>query len=477
MAEQFQENILKSDNLIQFSLDEIVLNIREIINCNIAVFRRKPDGSLVTIPVEKLEQFIGETSHYMIDFFMEKNWKEKITANTKNNSKPLINITDSFPGTKLNSSKILEQYGKVTEQMSRFQLMSIVEREEILDKGIEKLHNLNEEKSPLDIEIIIKMVEVVVNTFYANYANLEDILSTENVKNNVYGIFTKTEWVIKLIIEVLKNNGTMFENYQRLDKIATGSYTMDNICKGVLQFIGYCLFFNDYIDKGLVTKKLRGAYKDKYLRYYKKRLHVDMVTIEKIIKGGLRRIDPEKELVLYATGALLYDIGKLPIISYHDGNEPYDDSTVKMHVLIGYNMILKMKKYPFTVLAMAAFHHEYYGEKNGYNFTNPVISKLNQKKRTEENATCFITYDEKEFRDGIALAYFPCKLIEIIDIYNALVNRRKHTTFEALRIMKRNFITLSFKIDPLLYDIFLDFIQACGLISEKEHKDLDAIIY
>jgi hypothetical protein len=479
MSEELSERKINGDDLIQFTFEEIISNMKDIIRGNIAVFRKKPDGSLVTIPVGKLEQYFREDSNDTVDFFIEKNWKEKVRE--KNgfnlNSEVFKNSETSGSGIKKRSFELLEQYGKVTEQMKKFQLLSIVEREERLDVSIEKLHNLNEKKGLLDFEVVIQLVEVVANTYYANYANLEDILASENIKNNLYGIFIKTEWALTLIIEIFKNNGNHYENYCKLNEIDTGSYTIDNMCKGVLQFIGYCLFYNDYIDKGNVTKKLRGDYKERYLRYYKKRLDVDMMTLEKIIKGGLRKIEPEKEMVIYSMGALLYDIGKLPIITYHDSTDPYDESVVKMHVLIGYNMILKMKKYPFPVLAMAAFHHEYYGEKSGYNFTNPVLSKLTQKKRTEDNASCFITYDEKEFRDGTALAYFPCKMIEIIDVYNALVNRRNQSPFEALRIMKKNFITLSFKIDPLLYDIFLDFIQACGLINEKEHKEIDAIIY
>lgn len=479
MSDEFSDKAFRGDDLIQFTFEEITTNMKDIIRGNTAVFRKKTDGTLVTIPVDKLEHYFGEKPNENIDFFIEKKWKEKAGSTSSFNLKAdmLKNISGPSSRTKKKSSDILNEYGKVTEQMEKFQLLSIVEREEKLDTSIEKLHNLNEKKGPLELAVIIQMVEVVANTYYANYANLEDILASENIKNNLYGIFIKTEWVLKLIIDIFKNNGTLYENYSRIDEIDTGSYTIDNMCKGVLQFIGYCLFFNDYIEKGYVTKKLRGDYKDKYLRYYKKRLHVDMMTLEKIIKGGLRKIDPEKELVLYSMGALLYDIGKLPIITYHDGSDPYDESIVKMHVLIGYNMILKMKKYPFPVLAMAAFHHEYYGEKSGYNFTNPVLSKLTQKKRTEDNASCFITYDEKEFRDGTALAYLPCKLIEIIDVYNALVNRRNQSSFEALRIMKKNFITLSFKIDPLLYDIFLEFIQACGLITDKQRSEIDAIIY
>lgn len=477
MSEEITEKNSGGLDLIQITFDEIISDIKLIVKGNIAVFRKKTDGTLVTIPVDRMEQYFGDGSNDSIDFYIDKNWKKKLKDNDFNlNSEMIKNTRTSVPGKK-KSSGILEQYGKVTEQMEKFQLLSIVEREERLDVSIEKLHNLNEKKGLIDFEVVIQLVEVVANTYYANYANLEDILASENIKNNLYGIFIKTEWALTLIIEIFKNNGTHYENYLNLNEIDTGSYTIDNMCKGVLQFIGYCLFFNDYIEKGNVTKKLRGDYKERYLRYYKKRLDVDMMTLEKIIKGGLRKIDPEKEMVIYSMGALLYDIGKLPIITYHDSTDPYDESVVKMHVLIGYNMILKMKKYPFPVLAMAAFHHEYYGEKSGYNFTNPVLSKLTQKKRTEDNASCFITYDEKEFRDGTALAYFPCKLIEIIDVYNALVNRRNQSPFEALRIMKKNFITLSFKIDPLLYDIFLDFIQACGLINEKEHKEIDAIIY
>lgn len=479
MSEELSGRDFDSNDLIQFTFDEVISNMKDIIKGDIAVFRKKPDGTFVTIPVGKLDQYLGEGSDDKAYFYIEKRWKEKAGKDSgfNLNAEILKNSGNNSSGVKKKSSEILEQYGKVTEQMEKFQLLSIVEREEKLDISIEKLHNLNEKKGPIDISVIIQMVEVVANTYYANYANLEDILSSENVKNNLYGIFIKTEWVLQLIIEIFKNNGTRYENYSKINEIDTGSYTIDNMCKGVLQFVGYCLFYNDYIDKGFVTKKLRGDYKERYLRYYKKRLQVDMMTLEKIIKGGLRKIEPEKEMVMYSMGALLYDIGKLPIITYHDSTDPYDENTVKMHVLIGYNMILKMKKYPFPVLAMAAFHHEYYGEKSGYNFTNPVLSKLTKKKRTEDNASCFITYDEKEFRDGTALAYFPCKMIEIIDVYNALVNRRNQSPFEALRIMKKNFITLSFKIDPLLYDIFLDFIQACGLIDDKEHKEIDAIIY
>ena len=460
--------------LTSITNDGIINNLADLVTSKIAIFRMNVENKLVTIPIEKLEQYLGESLSTDAVFYIEKDWNQKVRKYYDANQSSPLNKAES--GGKSGVMELVEKYGNTNEMIKNYHMISIEEREEILDKSIEGLHELNNKKTAIDMDSIVKMVDVIAKTFYANYANLEDNLSSENVKNNLHGIFVKTEWVIQLIIEIFKNNGSALDIYKKIDSISTGSPTIDNMNKGLLWFIGFCLFFNDYIDKGLVTKKIRVEFKDKYSRYYKKRMNDDMTSIERIIKGGLKKIDAEKELPVYAMGALLYDIGKIPFVGYHDSEDGYDENMVKMHVLLGYNMIFKTRKYQFTVAAMAAFHHEYYGGRGGYNFTNPIVSKLNQKKRTEESAQYFITCDEKEFREGVALALFPCKLIEIIDIYNALI-RKKNSHYDSMKILKKNFITQSLKIDPLIFEIFLEFKQKCGLISLEERKEIDAIIY
>jgi len=473
-----EKNTILYDNsveLISITNEEIINNIADINLCKIAIFRLNLDNNIVAIPADKIDQFMGESQTEDIVFYIEKNWKQKV--------KKIYDINRALESDKGKSAGIpgvmdsVEKYGNTNEMIKSFQMMSIEEREEILDKSIEGLHEMRNKKSVIDIKLIVKMVDVIANTFYTNYANMEDNLSSENIKNNYHGIYNKTLWVIQMIIDCFVNNGAAYESYAEIDRISTGSYTIDNINKGLLWFIGFSLFYNDYIDKGLVTKKIRGEFKDKYSRYYRKRLNEDMTSIERIIKGGLKKIDVAKELPVYAVGALLYDIGKVPFIGYHDSNESYNENMVKMHVLVGYNMILKTKKYQFEIAAMAALHHEYYGGKGSYNFTNPIISKLNKKKRSDGNAQYFITYDEKEFRDGVALAFFPCKVIEIIDIYNALIHHKKNLHFDAMKIVKKNFITQSLKVDPLIFDIFLEFKQRCGFINLKERNEIDSIIY
>jgi hypothetical protein len=242
-------------------------------------------------------------------------------------------------------------------------------------------------------------------------------------------------------------------------------------------FLAYITYYNQYIDAGLVTKNIRSDFKTKYDRYYKRRLPSLNPRIEIIIKGGIRKIDPEKELPLYAIGALLYDIGKILHLSYYDGNEATDEDKEKLHALAGFNLLAKSKQYSFPVLAMAAFHHEYYGGKKSYNFTNSLIAKLFHRERSDASILNFISFDAKDFIDGSSFAFCPPKFIEIIDVYAELITKGKLSTAEALTTMKREYIAYSLQIDPILFEIFSEFMFKCELINSAEKTQIDEIIF
>ena len=461
-------------DLTAISHADITKHIQLILAHNIPVWRKNNEGDLVPIPANKLEQFIGETGKDII-LYLPENWKEKIRNTLPHKTTGTSEDKNSTPPR--DPREFLKKFGNAFEQLKSFHNMSIVEREEILDSKIEILHALNAQSRSLDVQVVIDMVEVITNTFYANYANLEDNLSSENVRDNIQGVFTKTKWIINLIIGLFQSTSFSYSDYAVINSIDTGSVTIDNICRGMLWTIGYLLYINDYIDKGLVTKKLRGIYKDRYYRYYNKRLPDASASVETVIKGGMRRINVEKELSTFALGGLLYDIGKIPFIAYHDGREPYDENIMKMHVLTGYNMILKAGQYPFAVIAMAAFHHEYYGGKKSFGFTRPIVKKLTGKVWDGTKARHFITLDENEFKEGAALAYFPCKIIEIIYIFDTLVGNEKCSYLEALTTMKKIYITQNLQIDPILFEIFVEFLGTCSMINENERKKVDSLIY
>ena len=408
-------NKLKAEDLQKITREEIAEELQNILSSKVAVYRKNKEGRFVTIPAEKLEQFIGAKDEGA-SFLIEKVWKSKIkeaiALKEKSEKKePEVNTEELL--------KPAKEAGRVEDQVKRFTEMSVEEREGVLDDGIEKLHNMAGAFSKLDLSYVVKMIEVIANTFYASHANLQDNLSQENLKYNLNGVYAKTEWVVQLIVTIFNNENISLPDIKIINKINTGSPTIDHMTKVFLWYVNFCIFINNYIDKGLITKKIRGGFKDKYSRYYKRKLDIPNLSIEGIVKNGFRRIEIDTELKAYALGALLADIGKIPDIGYHDGDAPFDENTVKKHAVQSYNMISKAKIYPFISIAMAAFHHEYYG--NGiYNFSNPLISKLTGEKRTEDNANYFMTLDEAEFRNGVALAFFPVKLLEIIDIHDAL---------------------------------------------------------
>jgi hypothetical protein len=455
-------------NLITFSRDELTKNLQDIIKHAIPVWRKNIDGIIVTIPVNKLGQYMGEHAEEFT-FYINKDWKSKIKNEQPFGPQNRLNVSSFI--------KQLEQYGNVTDQTERFKKMSIVDREEILDQGLEQLNNMKETKDKLDLSVIVSMVDVVAYTFYSNHANLLDITESPNLRNNIMGIMVKTRWILSNLIELLKLGLYSYKDFNFIEEIATRSTTFDHITRVLLKFIAFCIFFNHYIDKGFIAKNIRAVFRDKYVRYYKKRLDVKSISIETVFKDGIRRIDETTELVEYSLGALLFDMGKLPDLKYHDSIEHYDEKIVKKHVLNSYNMIMNANIYSFTVSSMAAFHHELYGSNAGYHFTNAIISKLSKIKRDNLNINYFITYDEKEFINGLALAYFPIKILEIVDIFDALKNKKKKSAFDTLMMMKKEFITKSLKIDPILYTIFLDFNLNCGLISPKEYEDIDEIIF
>jgi hypothetical protein len=465
-----QNATYNSLELTPISHDELLVIIKEVISRKIPVFRLNSENAFVTLPLDKIERYLGESSSADIVFYIEKDW----------NLKPASNSAAPQSQSNPQRQKIfnaVEKYGHTADQIENFSKKSIVQREEVLDSAIETLHELKNGKGIFDISVIIETVKIIANTFYTNYANLNDTIESDSIVNTPHGIYVKTEWIVQLIIELFRENPVDIERYRIIDEISTGSYTIDNMNKSLLWFIGFCLFYNDYIDKGLVARNIRGNFKEHHLRFYKKRFPGENLSIERIVKDGLRRIDFETELLPYSTGALLYDIGKLPLISYHDGTDEYDENAVRMHVLVGYNMIRNARKYPFIVSAMAAFHHEYYGGKGSYQFTNPILFKLTGKKRSDDAARYFITYNQTEFSEGLALSFFPCKMLEIVDVFNALVHKKANSPNDALKIMKKHFIAHSLKIDPIIFDIFVEFKIKCGVVSSTIKDELNTILY
>ena len=386
------------------------------------------------------------------------------------------------------NNEAFKKLGNPEKIIDDLKKLSDIDHEELFDKHLDKLYSYNKDSfQSLNQDILYDMVEILTYTFYANYVNINnslfqnsshsDKLRSENAPHFSVGIYTKTGWIIKLMIEYFQNPKLRLVDLRLINLFTTGSLTTDLVSKNFMWLLAFITYYNYYIDSGLVTKNIRSDFKNKYHRYYKRRLPSLNSRIEIVIKGGTRQIDIEKELPIYALGALLHDIGKIPHINCHDGNMQTTEDKLKLHTLSGFKLLAQTKQYTFPILAMTAFHHEYYDGKKSYNLTNSLIEKLFQRKRTDASILNFISYDVKDFIDGSAFAFFPPKFIEIIDTYTELISKEKLSTAEALIIMKREYIAYSLQLDPILFEIFLEFMCKCELLNNNEKAQVDEIIY
>jgi hypothetical protein len=267
---------------------------------------------------------------------------------------------------------------------------------------------------------------------------------------------------------IIRNNTAANNFINLLGEKSTGS-TVDHMNCVFLIFLPFCYYYNSYFTKGKISK-IRADYKNKYYKYYKKLFPGSPPeSLEDVFKGGMREIDQDK-LLQYGIGAFLHDIGKLDNINYFEGEEKYDRKIIMRHAPISYNMIVKTREFDHDVAYLAALHHEYYNDQSGYGISKILFP--DNIKKYKEPVYC-LSYDLEDIKSGLALAYVPAKILEIVDVFDALTDsKRKYrdsefSVDEALEIMLDSFINKNTKIDPILFSIFVDFINSHSILKDK----------
>jgi len=178
--------------------------------------------------------------------------------------------------------------------------------------------------------------------------------------------------------------------------------------------------------------------------------------------GGLREI-PTDMFFKWSVGFFIHDIGKAADIEYHEGEDSYNRNKVVDHVKVGYSSITEKTNYPKEAGLIVGYHHEYYGDPDGYGPYRDDLQEYKSQIANVQQDFC-ITYELESILAFKALAYFPAKVLEIIDVYDSLtdprrVYRKAMASEEALDMMYKEFIIKRRKIDPILFDIFAGFVR------------------
>jgi hypothetical protein len=340
----------------------------------------------------------------------------------------------------------------------------------------EKVTHLNKDKQRLnellalknkDVDVITEaLVDTAKDAALINQTALTDALrlADDEAKKHTQDIVDSTHELVKSSAQLLSADIFNNELVNTLVEKSNGTI-VQHMTRVYIQGIAFLSFYNNLVSTSSAIQKLRISFQPKYRDFYHKVLPnvaMEDISLERVFYGGMRAIPPD-HYFKWAVGFLIHDIGKAAAVEYHEGEASYDRNIVIDHVKQGYKSVMNKTNYPMEASLIIGYHHEYYGDPAGYGYFRAYLQQY-KKQNPEAKQDYCISYDLEPVLDYQVLAYFPAKILEIIDVFDSLtdphrVYRKALTTDEAINMMREEFVERNRKIDIILFDIFVSFIK------------------
>jgi hypothetical protein len=359
------------------------------------------------------------------------------------------------------------------DEYNTFAGMSTEKKLDWINNNKKKLNSLINQK-PKDLDAVIgTLVETTKDAAVINYITLEEAikLGDDEAKEFTQGIVESTNDMVKSSAQLMKENFLDDELMSTLVEKSNGTI-LQHMTRVYLNGVAFLSYYNNLVTTSSTIQRLRLSFATRYRDFYHSllpHLEADNIVLERAFYGGMRAVPPEL-FNKWAVGFLIHDIGKAADVEYHEGEASYNRDIVTEHVKQGYQSIIKKTNYPVEASLITGYHHEYYGAPDGYGYFRSYLQQYKSSNPEAKQDYC-MAYELEPMVDYCALAYFPAKVLEIIDVYDSLtdpkrVYRKAMTPAEALQMMQEEFIEKHQKIDKILFDIFVSFIGE----KEKQKK-------
>ena len=351
-------------------------------------------------------------------------------------------------------------------EYKHFADMTNEEKIDCLNNDKKRLNDLITQKVRDEKLITQALVDTTKDAALINHAALEDAirLADSEAKKLTQELVNSTHEMVKSSALLVSENVFNCDMMNTLVEKSNGTI-VQHMTRVYLNGIAFLSYYNNLVSTSSAIQQLRVAFPTKYRPYYHKllpHLNIDDIGLERVFYGGMRAIPPDLYFK-WAVGFLIHDIGKASAVEYHEGEGSYDRNIVIDHVKQGYKSIMTKTNYPMEASLITGYHHEYYGNTDGYGYFRAYFQQY-KKQNPDVKVDYCITYDLEPILDYIALSYFPAKGLEIIDVYDSVtdphrVYRKAMLPEEALAMMREQFIEKHYKIDAVLFDIFSMFIR------------------
>jgi len=352
------------------------------------------------------------------------------------------------------------------DEYQLFAELSNEKKIEWLNNDKKRLNEILSQKFKNEFEVTEALVDTAKDAAYINHAALEEAiyLADDEAKKITQNLVDSTHDMVRASALLMSENIFSNELMNTLVEKSNGTI-IQHMTRVYLNGISFLSFYNNLVSTSSAIQKLRIRFASEYRDYYHKllpHLNYDDVVLERVFYGGMRAI-PTDLYFKWAVGFLIHDIGKAGAIEYHEGESSYDRKIVIDHVKQGYKSIMTKTNYPMEASLITGYHHEYYGSTDGYGYFRAYLGQY-KKENPEAKQDYCITYELEPILDFQAIAYFPAKVLEIIDVYDSVtdphrVYRKTLSAEEALTMMKEEFVIKQNKLDIILFDIFSTFIR------------------
>ena len=462
----------------------------QLISHNIPLFRVDKEKNLIAFPTEQLSLIIDNEKYNNLKLYIPKNFAvfidefKSITQTDSSTSSTQAAAPYVFRTPKESEKEMGKRISEISKMTYREKVSTIeTYNKELKQIVVDEEQGINKNTAQQIVNVGNDVGLIAKVTMFESIQKIKgEEITQEQAKIENQEITETTTNLVTTIVDILSKNTETQKVFDELRNYSDGG-VMSHSNRVFISYVNFMAFYNNLINRRHLVHKIRTSYTNKYKKFYeqveavfsKDNICKNLATVEDCIDKGIKIIE-DREMNLYSVGALLHDIGKVKDLDYFEGANGRDYERIKKHLFNSYALVSQTSEYPLEVILTVALHHEYYGL--GYGPYDHLY-KLKLAKHPSFQIQRIMTYDAKTIDECEAFAYFPAKMLEIIDVYDALIDpARKYrggktfTPEEALNIMREDFIEKHVKLDPILYDVFVEFLSnsieqdlmACKLI-------------
>ncbi|HON78234.1 MAG TPA: hypothetical protein PK544_07060 [Spirochaetota bacterium] len=476
------DHLFRDEELLKVSTDIVRQHLEFIIAAGLPIRRKKKDGSFGFVPPKDFDIYLKDREmEFYLDHDSFQQLQDQITNTEKTVERetPAASVSSTTPAVE-NTGPSSRVDTVFENRLAVAREMDIIERIQSLMNHNHKLKEYTIEGKRFDADMMDETGKMFAENMCISKVTLEENIEKGIDQGHIKKMVSESFAMIDNLISLLSRGKATYSDLARLHHIQTQSVTLNHMNRILIRYISFLFFYNSYFQKySNNVKRFRAEFDKRFYPYYNKLFRGSQkISLEIVYKGGITPVRERSSFIDFAMGGFIHDIGKLPQVDYHDGGEGYDPKKARRHVFESYNMLIESKEFNTGIVSTGLLHHDYYGAPYGYRqlgtFQSRFEERRGSKRDTSPTKYC-ISYNINDVGYGNTLSYFPNKILEIIDVYDAMTDSEKKyrskpmTPGEALTLIRKDFLEGDYLgIDPILFDIFADFLHESGVIRNPD---------